>query len=463
VVWPRPGVPHDAPGIAGQRVDFPISLGVYMKDDGKPVPAREETSAAVLPGTLDRIDEAPFLEAFGDLTGVRTYGGMDVPRTSAAQQNIEYVEAAVTLQYDLRPWTPLLTKLIEGEHEDRAWRVRAAFQAVSPERVNLALNQVTDFRTELVSLLLGGSTSQWTNVQLAEALSRLVTGRQIEANMVQSVRPREAAPDATALPQRPQVRMLSASTLSDEARDTVLRGMQRVVLGSHGTARAMAARIRELEARHPGFRIALFSKTGSPTVQRPESKPAGAILRQMVQRGLLSYDGRGLAVTSDRGVQPTPYAARGTKGRDAFLAALSRASRAAARHAGVTAGPRTIARIASYADRFHRYRDGLTFDSPATVRLTESASSPIHVVAGALVLNSDHAIFDPSQQNDSSAAYVLSLVKWRGAGDVPTREELSAPESRVVTAVFYYDVGPGSAVAVDAARAMMGELGKLME
>jgi cell division protein FtsI/penicillin-binding protein 2 len=460
VSWPKPGTTLAGPRINGQLIDFPIDLGVYMKDDGKPVSPREDTTGVVTPGTLDRIDEAPFIEAFGDLTGVRTYGGGDAP--GLPEGGIEGISrsVAVTLNYDLRPWSKLLTPLMQGEDETHAWKVRAALQSVSPERVNLSLNQVTDFRTELVSLLLGGSTSQWTNVQLAEAVSRLITGRQIEASMVHAIRSRTSKEEP---PADTPAAHLSAQTISPEARQTVLRGMRRVILGGQGTARPMAARVHELEQQFPGFNVAVFSKTGSPTVQRPESKPTGEILRQLVRRGYLSYDGKQLVVSTDRKSGATPHATRGGASRVAFIRALTRASRLAARQLGRTAKPRTISRIASYADRFVRYRNQLVFDSPASVRLNEAASSPIHVVAGALVLNRDHSIFDPTSQADSSAAYVLSIVKWRGTDDIPTPDELDQPDSRVVTAVFYLDIGPGSAVAVELARTILPEITGLLQ
>jgi hypothetical protein len=145
------------------------------------------------------------------------------------------------------------------------------------------------------------------------------------------------------------------------------------------------------------------------------------------------------------------------------VAALTRATRIAAKRAGHPAGPRTIARIISFADRFNRYRSQLVFDSPAAVRLNENASSPIHVVAGQLVLNRDHPVFDPEQQADSSAVYMFSVVKWRGVTDVPTAEELAQPDSRVITTVLYLDIGPGSAVAVDAAREIVPRLIPLLE
>jgi hypothetical protein len=459
----KPGVTWnaaDGPRINGQLIGFPVDLGVYMKDDSRPVPPRQLTSAAITPGTLDRIDEAPFLETFGELTGVRTYGGGAAPGGGDAIGR----SAFVTLNYDLRPWAPLLARLSDGTDEKTAWEIRAALHSVSPERVNLSLNQVTDFRTEFVSLLLGGSTSLWTNVQLAEALSRLVTKRQVEASMLHALRPRErrflgvprgsAGSSETGDPAE-ELRGTRGTVqgLSDEARDTVLRGMQRVITGASGTAKPMASRLAELQQRFPEHRIAIFSKTGSPTVVRPESKPAGEILAQLVRRGVLYYDGSRLAVSG------VPYAARGVAGRDAFVNALHRA----ARRTGVAATPRTLARLVAYADRFTRYRGQLVFSGPAAVRLSENAASPFHVVAGQLVLNRAHSVFDPAEQSDSSAVYIFSIVRWRGAGDIPTPGELEADDARVVTVVLYLDIGPGSAVAVEAARQIVPDLVPLLE
>ena len=440
----------DPPQIAGQPIDFPVSLGVYMKDDGRPVPPRETTDAVITPGTLDRIDEAPFVEAFGDITGVRTYAGGAAPRIPDESDELIARSANVTLNYDLRPWRDLLGKLTEGESDERAWKVRAALQSVSPERVNLSLNQVTDFRTEFVSLLLGGSTSLWTNVQLAEALSRLVTKREVEATMIRTIRPRHPSGGQALLP----VQSFADLAISDAARETVLRGMKRVALGTRGTARPMATRIAELEQRFPGYNVALFSKTGSPTVKRPESKPAGALLRELVRRGHLYFDGRQLVVSVSRSSPPVPHASRA-----AFVAALRRA----AQRTGLPATPRTIARLAAITDRFSRYRNRFVFDSPSTVRLSESTNSPIHVVAGQLVLNRDHPLFDPIEQSDSSAVYIFTLAKWRGTSDIPTPAELAEPDSRVITVALYLDIGPGSEVAVEGGREVVGRLGALLE
>ena len=455
VQWPRPG---ESSGIriGGQSLDFPPSLGVYMKDDWKPVNAAAKTTAVITPGSLDRIDEAPFLEEFAEITGVRTYAGLAAPDVPVEESGVGR-SAMVTMQYDLRPWRALVERFTAGQGSETAWKVRAAFQSVSPERVNLSLNQVTDLRTELVSLLLGGSTSQWTNVQMAEALSRLVTKREVEATMLHTLRDRKAKSPASAQPP-----VFGELAVTDEARTAVLGGMTRVILGDQGTARPLAPSVTELQRRFPGFQVAVFSKTGSPTVVRPEARPVGAILAALVTRGRLFAESGNIAVSAD-GKNIVPYARPGTPGRAAYLSALGQAARITGRRISQPATPRTIQRMAAFTDRFQRYRTQLTFASPSAVRLSETASSPFHIVVGQLMLNRDHAIFDPVEQTDASAMYILSIAKWRGTGSIPTPDELAQPDSRVITAAFYLDIGPGSTVAVEAARLMLPRLAKLLE
>lgn len=451
VLWPKPGA-RSGITIAGQELTFPPSLGVYMKDDMKPVPAKEETTAVLRPGTLDRINEAPFIDTFGDITGVRTYGGLAAPDISEDAPDRMGRMALQTMQYDLRAWRPLIEHLVNGEDVATAWKIRAAFQTVSPERVNLSLNQVTDLRTEFVSLLLGGSSSQWTNIQLAEAMSRLVTKRQVEATLVRGVHPRTGQ-----RPAQPAPPSFGNLEVSDDARAAVLRGMRRTVTGTHGTAAVLAPLVRSLETRYPGYNVALYSKTGSPTVMRPEVKPVGAIVRELILRGHLYFDRGTLHVAG------VPYAAPRTPGRGAFVSAMNRAARTAASRTGVTAGARTINRIVGYTDRFARFRNRLTFPDPVSVRLSETLPMPFHAVGGTLVINSDHSIFDPALESDSSAVYAFTLVKWRGASDVPTAAELAAPDARVITVTMYFDVGPGSAIAVEAAREVIPRVLPLLD
>jgi cell division protein FtsI/penicillin-binding protein 2 len=460
VVWPLPGQ-HSGIHIGGQELTFPPSLGAHMKDDAKPVPRGVTTTAVLTPGTLERMDEVPFIDTFTGITGARTYAGLAPPDVDEQSTERLGSRALQTMQYDLRPWRKLVERFAEGEKPAVAWKVRAAFQAVSPERVNLRLNQVTDLRNEFVSLLLGGSTSQWTNIQLVEAAARLVTKRQVEASIVHALTPRNG--EAAAAEKPPAFPELA---VSDAAREAVLRGMRRTVLGAQGTAVAFAPRVRELQQRYPGFNVAVFSKTGSPTVVRPEVKPAAAALAEMVTRGRLFFRDGALAVSSD-GRAVAPYARPGrTPQRAAYTAAVAQAARRAAATVGQQAGSATAARITAFTDRFMRYRDRLVFPSPGTVKLDSGLPMPFHVVAGELVLNRDHPIFDPKLDTDSSAVYLLTFVKWRGGGDpnaLPTPADLEQEDARVITVALYLDLGPGSTIAVETARELAPALYRLLD
>jgi hypothetical protein len=69
------------------------------------------------------------------------------------------------------------------------------YGSISPERVSLRLDLFSpnpqtpnagEFRTDAVSWLLGSQNNRWNNVKLAEAFSRLITGRGIMATMYQT-------------------------------------------------------------------------------------------------------------------------------------------------------------------------------------------------------------------------------------------------------------------------------------
>jgi cell division protein FtsI/penicillin-binding protein 2 len=460
VAWPKPGR-HSGIHVGTEELTFPPDLGPHMNNEqSRPVSSSIDTPALLTPGALERVDEAPFVETYGDITGVRTYAGLAPPDVDAESPE-RLGHALQTMQYDLRPWRALVERLAAGETSAAAWKVRAAFQAISPERVNLRFNQVTDLRNELVSLLLGGSTSQWTNLQLAEAASRLVTKRQVEASLVHALNPT----GQQQVPAPQQKTPLGDLAVSDAARESVLRGMRRTILGAQGTATGFAPRVHELEKRYPGFNVAAFSKTGSPTVMRPETRPVAAALREMIRRGRLLYREGGICVATGRDV--VAYAAPGSPGRSRYVVALQKAARDAAAKAGQTATPAATARITGFTDRFMRYRQRLVFAGPAAVKLDAGLPMPFHVVSGELVINRDHPIFDPQLETDSSAVYVLTLVKWRAQGGaanaVPTPKDLEGEDARVVTVVIYLDLGPGSAIAVETARELAPLLYPLLD
>jgi hypothetical protein len=142
--------------------------------------------------------------------------------------------------------------------------------AISPERTNLSLNQIT--RTwELRSILLGGGIegperygsigSEWCNLLQAQALARIVTGKEVRARLVVN-------PDQEPFPEWARGRHPSEPWRLD-----LLRGLQSVASQPGGTAYgSMHTCIDHLNAQAGGTRrvgdpggryFTLFAKTGT--------------------------------------------------------------------------------------------------------------------------------------------------------------------------------------------------------
>ncbi len=126
----------------------------------------------------------------------------------------------------------------------------AAVNSISPEMPNLKLNNIRDAR-DFVMICLGGKTNLWSNVKSAEAFSRLVTGKRVNATMMKvpsDAPPRFEALDASYAPVRP----------------LLLKALEEVALS--GTADALAGKIRSINGARGGSdgrRFAIFAKTGT--------------------------------------------------------------------------------------------------------------------------------------------------------------------------------------------------------
>jgi cell division protein FtsI/penicillin-binding protein 2 len=177
--------------------------------------------------------------------------------------------------------------------------VHARFAAVSPEGVNLAVNTVNRLRSEWVNLLLGGGTSLWNNVQLAEAQSRLTMGRDVRANLVGRLYagPRamsESASNGRPAAARSEEHLLPDGGLREDARRVVLLGMQAVLTAPAGTAHRLHTPKFNLEAElareFPEHDVWLFGKTGTPRVQVQTVLPRIRVLRELFYSRGLAYD-----------------------------------------------------------------------------------------------------------------------------------------------------------------------------
>ena len=134
----------------------------------------------------------------------------------------------------------------------------------SPERERLGFDAVASFRNDYLMAVLGGSRSTWSAIKMAEAYSRIVTGRQVRARLT----PAAAGPPEAELPMR-----------SPQVRGPVLDGLSRVV--KTGTAAWLG---REFAGMGYGADVALYGKTGTMKVAgEVPSAPGAALLRQLAR------------------------------------------------------------------------------------------------------------------------------------------------------------------------------------
>ena len=459
VEWPLAGQ-RSGVWIGGRQLGWAPDLGAYVfREDGSP--RSDKTTAAARCVGLDRFEQVRYRNRLEILTGAATYRGrlpQGLPE-DATRRQLE--QSYTTNRYDLEPWRPLLEHLLTDANEEQSWKIRAAMQGISPERVNLAFNQVTRLRGDYVSLILGGGTSIWTNVQLAEAMSRLVSGRVVEATLVANILPREnpeekTSPEEEATEEEPdgeEARQLGPPLdLASQARQAVLEGLARVVEGGSGTAKDLRDELAAVRKAFPEDRILLYSKTGSPVIERSVPAATGAALERLVVRGRLRLQGGTVVVrVAD---QTVPHRRAKHSGRSDFLNAL---------HAalvdvgfGKSAG-RLLPALRNVVDN-------LAGDLRSRRMDPEKISGPLVIKNGALRLNRADGLFRSRLVRGLGSVYVFSLVRLPGGGgsSVPAPEDLGKPEARVVTVAVHLDVGPGSEVAVGAAEAIMPELVALL-
>lgn len=447
VAWPRPGKTSGI-RLAGRPLDYAPDLGGYVFAETG-APEEPESTAAERCASLDKFEQVPFRAPLERLTGAATYWGVDPLRLPERSTRSQLERAYRTNRYDLRLLSPLLTHLFQGADEDQQWKIRAATQEFSPERVNLAFNQVTQLREDFVTLLLGGGTSLWTNVQLAEAMSRLVTGRAVEARLVHGVLPRKAGHAAPPPePPRPPAPEISARELRPEARAAVLEGLARVGRPG-GTAGAMEAGVRPLRALFPDSRIDLYSKTGSPVLESPVPAALGRALDRLVGRSRLGIEGKTLVVRLESG--NVPHRLPGEPGRGAFRQALERALA----EVGIRRPSRWL--VSYVADLLDEFAGDLKAGGG------EETDGPIAAVGGAIRLKRDDRLFRQRLVQGKGGVYLFTLTRRpAGAGDVPNAADFQHPDSRAVTVAIFLATGPDSQVAVEVARKVLPALAPLL-
>jgi hypothetical protein len=254
----------------------------------------------------------------------------------ADQQFFRELRALFDLSYQYRAggsadrlerelWQPVLDRVPGIENDPDAL---LSFWPVTPEQVNVGANLVQDFRRDLYTLLLGLGDNRWSNLQMARAMGRLMTGDwDLQAHLVEEVSvPASGDGEPNVLYRMPEVggqgpagapasRQAQPGSLSEVNRVRLLRGMAGAVESEVGTARRLEDPLTQInEQAPPGVAYRLFAKTGTPTtdpeiLERSGTTPAPAALVNypggvQVQSGMLvlGIERRGPGVSPDRRV-----------------------------------------------------------------------------------------------------------------------------------------------------------------
>ncbi|MEI9849717.1 MAG: hypothetical protein WDN24_01355 [Sphingomonas sp.] len=149
--------------------------------------------------------------------------------------------------------------------EGASFAASPSMASVLPEPLDLGFDNVDFIGSDYVMSILGGNRSRWPTIKLAEAYSRIVSGRMVSAHVLPLLDSR--------LPKR--IRMLEDH--KDTARQAVLDGMRHVILGEHGTAGRLAGYWPGAELPgQDGSVTLLYAKTGTPNIIRRPITPMDA-------------------------------------------------------------------------------------------------------------------------------------------------------------------------------------------
>lgn len=353
-------------------------------------------------------------------------------------------------RYRVDPWRRVLSALHAAGDSSHSVMARLRFTPVSPEASNLALNTVEELRTDWVNLLLGGENSRWSNFQLAEALARLITGRQVVGEFVDSVATGEHGP-ATAATQRNLASEIDDDVLRSGVRRRVLHAMEQV-LRPGGTAGALADsvaelgdRLRTLDPRVP-YDLYAFAKTGTPNITQFRSSAEQRLVERFYRRGGAVWD------QESRSFRNTPARRR-------ILASLDRRTRRWIEED-------VLAPMAAHPDDYReipgmgRPEHPLYFDLQGQLRLNLRPGRETVRQGGVLILG---LMAVPAARGRAASRRVAdSVSQCRLAPElhdrileVPPVTSIDADRSVVVTVAVYVDdlnVGDGSDIAVDLTR-----------
>jgi hypothetical protein len=341
---------------------------------------------------------------------------------------------------DTSMWLPLLEQLYEDKENIP---VNHSFYAASPERENLAYNLITDYRTQYLSVILGGGSSTWTMPRVAEVFSRLVTGRRVNRTLIRrvglwdgdTIEPyRDSQPPA--LEMKPEIRKL------------LLDAMTRVA-SPQGTASRLNPTLRALDRSlaERGKVLGFFSKTGSPDIPMFVPSRAGRAVDALIRNGALRLDAEGRIVYRDNGpVNSDPPEADAPPVKATLDALKAHAGdMAVLRRYGV--GPGLVVRVAdAWNDARREDRNQFETKNGRLVRMQTLNVNQIDLVGGAYAFTM--AIYPGAARQDSP-----------GPGYLPRIDVLHhQPERALTVSIVIEGQGNGPTVAVPFAKILIDKV-----
>jgi hypothetical protein len=402
-------------------------------------------------GNLQLLDMAfPPARSLGALANLQWYWQGSSRDTAGARGSAGFAAEYRSQRYRVDAWRRVLSALEAAGDSSRSVTARLRFTSAAPEAANLALNTVEDLRGDWVNLLLGGENSRWSNYQLAEATARLITGRRVVGEFVDSIGMGSGA-DAGGTNAANQFAEIAPDLLHPGVRRRVLHAMERVVEPG-GTAQPLAGpiltlrrQLNGLDPRKP-YDLYVFAKTGTPNVSRFHSSVHQQLLERLYRQGGVVWD------ASSRTF-------RDTRARRRLLAGVDARTRRWLDEDildPIQANPELYQAVRGMAPPDHP----LYFDARGQLQINKAPGREVTRQGGVLVLGflavpAERGRLPSRQVGD----YVSSCALDAGLRDrileIPPVQRIERSESVVLTTAIYVDdlnVGQGSGVAVQLAR-----------
>ncbi len=184
---------------------------------------------------------------------------------------------------DTTIWLPLLEHL----YGQGGVPLHHPFYGLSPERENLAYNLIDNFRTQYISMVLGGGDSTWTNIKTCTAFSRLVVGKKIEPALINRI-------EGASYTLEPEYNGdFPGLGMEPRARRILLDAMVRVT-DPGGTAGKLNKLLRDYNKGLGDDKVlGFFSKTGSPTNITFLPGHTDKVMKHLIRTGALKLGSDG--------------------------------------------------------------------------------------------------------------------------------------------------------------------------